>query len=260
MESFLKISFDVTACVDFRAQEIPGPCVHHQARTIQIAQTEINEWRGKYKIIIGLPPSENDNDAADIGEEARARLVALFVIASRVDANATNELLIESPARSIVMSRPGDSIELRKMATPITIASLDSRIANRSALEWNALKRLKGAIISASFGDKFEALAGTIDALGKNDFPQLHKVGKRMFAYLEQRLNVSHPVAKEVIDARHYKVHENSISQNLKASFYVLVQQVADDLCVRFYLPIKINAISRMLTDDFGFEYASKNR
>jgi len=255
------VSFEITACVDLPTQVVPGTHIHHQANAIQILQTEINEWKASYKVVIDLPPSGNNEQAADIGEEVRNRLVSLFTIASRVDASATDELLVESQDGTVAISRRGDKRDLQKLTTPMMITSLDARIANCSELEWNALKRLKQAFLSTSFADKFEAFAGTVDILGSNDFPQFNrKVQRRMFAYLEQRIGVAHDVAQRIVDARHNKIHENSIEQTLKSDFYALVHQLADDLCVRFYLPIKMNAVSRMITDDFQLVFAPENR
>ena len=159
------MSFEITACVDLPTQVVPGTHIHHQANAIQILQTEINEWKASYKVVIDLPPSGNNEQAADIGEEVRNRLVSLFTIASRVDASATDELLVESQDGTVAISRRGDKRDLQKLTTPMMITSLDARIANCSELEWNALKRLKQAFLSTSFADKFEAFAGTIDIL-----------------------------------------------------------------------------------------------
>lgn len=257
----MKVSFEITACINLPTQVILGSYIHPQVNTIQILQTEINKWRAKYKVVISLPASENNERVADISEEVRNRLVAIFTVASRVDVSATDELLIESQDSSVAINRRGDRRDLQKLATPMRVTFLDARIANCSELEWNALKRLKQAFLSTSFADKFEAFAGTIDVLGKNDFPQFSRqVQKRMSAYLEQRLCVAHDVAQRIVNARHNKIHENAIDQTLKSDFYALIHQVADNLCARFYLPIKVNAISRIFTDEFQVVHAPEKR
>ena len=242
-------------------QVIPGAYVHPQINAIQILQTEIKECRARYKVVIDLPAPGNNEQAADISEEVRNRLVAIFTIASRVDASATDELLVESQDSTVGIIRRGDRRDLQKLATPMMITSLDARIDNCSELEWNALKRLKQAFLSSSFADKFEAFTGTVDVIGNSDFPQFSRqVRKRMLAYLEQRLGVAHDVAQRIVDARHNKIHENAIDQTFKSVFYALIHQLADDLCVRFYLPIKENAVSRMITDDFQLVFAPEKR
>lgn len=102
---------------------------------------------------------------------------------------------------------------------------------------WNIMLRFRKSLLSGSFSDQFEALVGTIDSLGKLLYGG--PVGSRMKKYMVKVLNIEDSKASIIIQKRNYKIHENSIDNNIKNVFFEIRDLVLKDIAVRAGIQLK---------------------
>lgn len=231
-----KISFDILdSCVDFPTSILTENLFNLPISKVKITQTNIEEWKATYNVIAELKEGLSEEQVEQTALELRERIVALFALVSDCDVSVTDEIniILSSEKKYINMERGGARNIQKRISFPIKLGMKKSILINATNLEWHALTRFKDSIMSNSNPQRFEALVGTIDTLGKIEYPR-YGVSKRMSEYMKNNLHLGSSDIKLIVKHRHKKIHENEYSKAIYSTFLNVKNRVSDDLWKRF--------------------------
>jgi hypothetical protein len=232
---FFEITFEIESCIKLHSTEIPGNFLHVECEAILIEEKERSVWTSKHKIRFRMHSSVPEERMTQIAEQIRERLVSLFALATEADVSASDEIVFVNLKNRTghALFRPSFRRELKLLRGNTAEFSINPKMQTCSVAEWNALTRFRKAMMSGSQSEILEAVLGTIDVLGKIDYP-LSGVGARIKRYMTKRLSVGDSDAEELAKARNNKIHENADSPELSKLLFEVKDKLIPDLSDRF--------------------------